>query len=590
MKCWILIAYIPIPVFKEKPELHTALQQRLFHQCLKIVLESLKTTGKEGETFRDSYGDQRICYPRIAAYLADYPEQILINCAAAYNSPVTTAKFHGLGDAKPHARRTKNWIMSRIADACRVANPEDIAMYLEASKTFGLNAVDQPFWEDFEGYEPDLVICPDILHGLFRFWRDHILKWIQNLVGNKELDLRVKALQPITGIRHFKHGISHLSQWTGREDRELQRIILAVIAGVPTINERAMRSLRAFHDFLYLAQYRSHSTTTLRYLDQALATFHSTKSVFISNGARRGKKKTRVIPHFNIPKMAGLHMYSYHIPRMGTSIQFSTEITETCHQTMTKAPYKATNCREFFVQMCEYLIRQDTLSLTADLGWWYFTRSGPPPMQRTPDYSLFIRKMIELTKKEERLEMRNKTRAKNNYMWLTVKADRTGVSLDTISKEYQLRGFSVAFVTFLRQETVEPVPRHTGFNVDVWYRFRIQRTLIQDEEELADPQTIQAVPHVVHKKRHGLHNCVLIKVDEDAEDVGIQGNLLSKSYQQLTASNRLSYSSSPLNFSVEGITIPSSVRNSLGICLLVFRASDQRYASEHVPCAVSPQA
>jgi hypothetical protein len=529
MKCWILIAYIPLPVFTEKSELHTALQHRLFHQCLKIVLKSLEVAGKEGKLFRDSYGHQRVGYPRLAAYLADYPEQVLINCAAPYNSPVTTAQYHDLGDAKPHPRRTKHWIMSRIAEAHRVAKADDIAAYLEAAKVLGLNAVDQPFWENLEGYEPDLVICPDILHGLFRFWRDHILKWIQNLVGSTELDRRVKALQPITGIRHFKHGLSHLSQWTGREDRELQRIILAVIAGVPTVNERTMRCLRAFHDFLYLAQYRSHSTTTLKYLDQALSTFHTTKSVFIANGARCGKKKTRVIPHFNIPKMAGLHSYSYHIPRMGTSVQFSTEITETCHQTMAKAPYKATNRREFFTQMCEYLNQKDTLSLMADLGSWHFMQPSQASKQWTVDYSLFLRKMVELAKKQERLEMRNKKRAENNYMWLTVKPDRNGVSLEATVAEYCLHGFPQAFSTFLRQHTLDPMPRHPGFDVDIWYRFRIQRTVTQDEEELADPQTIQAVPHTVRKKRHGLHNCVLVKVDENADDVGIQGDLFSNS-------------------------------------------------------------
>jgi hypothetical protein len=54
---------------------------------------------------------------------------------------------------------------------------------------------------------------------------------------------------------HFTNGISHLSQWSGHDDRELQRNLLVVIAGAPRIDAPAMRCLRAFHDFLYLAQY-----------------------------------------------------------------------------------------------------------------------------------------------------------------------------------------------------------------------------------------------------------------------------------------------------------------------------------------------
>ena len=199
-------------MFLDDGAIRTALQQRLFHQCLKIILQTLKTAGKEGRLFRDSYGHQRIGYPRIAAYLADYPEQILINCAAPNNSPVTTAQYHDLGDPNPHPPRTKDWIISRISEARQAADPNDVHQYLAVAKTLGLNAVDQPFWEELEGYEPELVMSTDILHGLHRFWRDHILKWIRNLVGVEELDCilasgrstRIISLSYSVGCRTLK--------------------------------------------------------------------------------------------------------------------------------------------------------------------------------------------------------------------------------------------------------------------------------------------------------------------------------------------------------------------------------------------------
>jgi hypothetical protein len=64
--------------------------------------------------------------------------------------------------------------------------------------------------------------------------------------------------------------------------------------------------------------------------------------------------------------MAGLQQYAYHIPRMGSLMQFSTEITETCHQTMTRAAYKVTNHKDFFTQMCAYMNRQARLTLTLE--------------------------------------------------------------------------------------------------------------------------------------------------------------------------------------------------------------------------------
>jgi hypothetical protein len=95
-------------------------------------------------------------------------------------------------------------------------------------------------------------------------------------------------MQPLSGMRHFKDGISHLSQWSGRDDKELMKVLLVAIAGAPKIDRAVMRCMRSLHDFIYLAQYRSHSTTTLEYLEQSLKIFHSLKWIFVTNGARRG--------------------------------------------------------------------------------------------------------------------------------------------------------------------------------------------------------------------------------------------------------------------------------------------------------------
>jgi hypothetical protein len=529
-KCWILIAYIPIPTFIDPKSIHTALQQRLFHQCLKFVLRSIERAGKTGRLLRDSLGNRRLCYPRIAAYLADYPEQILINVAAGNNSPVTTARYHNLGDPKPHPRRTRGWILSRISEACQKVDPEDVNAYWTAAKELGLNAVDQPFWEDFPEYEPDLVICPDILHGLFRFWRDHILDWVQFLVGKQELDKRLAALQPIIGFRHFPNGIAHLSQWTGREDRELQRVLLAAIADAPNLGSDAIRCLRAFHNFLYLAQYRSHSTTTVRYMEQALDTFHSLKGVFIRNGARRGKNGTT--KHFLIPKLSNLHMYTYHIPRMGTSVQFSTEITETCHQSMAKMAYKATNRKNFFVQMCAYLNRDAVLSLMEELVIWLIEedkkRSGTSARYRarySRDYASFVGQMAEAAKKQERLETLQASRSRGSYIWLTIRPDEQNMTIDAISSFYGLHAFRLTFTQFLAQYS-RPIPVNLSvLRSDTWYRFRIQRPTVQDEDELADTRTVQAVPPPIQGNKYGRCSCVLIKVDEDAEETGIKGML-----------------------------------------------------------------
>jgi hypothetical protein len=235
------------------------------------------------------------------------------------------------------------------------------------------------------------------------------------------------------------------------------------IAGSPRIDVNTMRCLRAFHDFLYLAQYRSHTTTTLGYLEQSFTVFHQLKKIFIQNKARRGKKGG-VIRHFCFPQMAGLQMYAYHIPRMGTSVQFSTEITETCHQAMAKAPYRATNRRDFFTQMCAYMNRQAQLTLVEEFAAWNFermeTRIARRELAATPDYLAFVRRMTLAAKKNERLEIRNKSRANNGYSWLTVKPDKSKVPVDTLLRDYNLRApsFHASLISLLAQYSPRDMP------------------------------------------------------------------------------------------------------------------------------------
>lgn len=362
---WILIGYIPITQFHTN---QTAAEARLFHQCVRHILKPLVDAGNNGTEMADSKGDTRFCFPLLAGHIADYPEQILIACAAGNNSPVTTAGFHQLDDAKASPPRTYKWTMCQIRRAMEAVNPANMTAYHEVAKNLGLNDVYEPYWKDFPRFRPELVICPDILHGLIRLWRDHLLKWIIRLVGHQELDSRLKALQHVPGWRYFRGGIKHLSQWTGREDRELQRTLVAVVANAPKVDKDVMRCIRAFHDFLYVAQYRSHSDITIGYLKDALRIFHATKKIFITNKSRRGKKQ--VIPHFRIPKLAGMHVYIRHIPEMGSSPQFSTEIVESLHRPMAKDPYRATNRKDFVPQMCRVMDRAERIRFSVEFLAW----------------------------------------------------------------------------------------------------------------------------------------------------------------------------------------------------------------------------
>ena len=363
---WITIAYLPVAAFRKD---NGDNESRLYHQCVKHVLSPLARPGRVGLSLVDSVGAVRSCHPIVAAHFADLPEQSIINVVARRCSTVTTARYKQLGESTPQPLRTYEWIMANIRGTCDEVDPREVAMYHKAALKLGLNSVTEPYWADLPWYQPELCLCPDILHGLLRFWRDHILKWIIILVGKAELDNRIQVLQHVRGWQSFNKGINHLSQWTGREDRELQRVIIAVIANSPKIDKRVMRCLRAFHDFLYICQYRSHTSATLGYLENALRIFHATKQVFVTVGARNDKNG-QPMRHFRIPKISAFHMYSRHIREMGSTPQFSTEIVESLHRPMAKAAYRATNRKEYMVQMCRYMDRIERLRYFHEFTAW----------------------------------------------------------------------------------------------------------------------------------------------------------------------------------------------------------------------------
>jgi hypothetical protein len=449
---WILIGYIPVVHFDDNRDLQGTLINRLFHQCMAIILQSLVKPGRFGMHMADAAGNVRKYYPLVAAYLADYPEQILINVAAGNASPVTLAGYDELGDPEPSPPRTREWILQKIEDICAIVDPADIKKYLNEAKDAGLNGVNEPFWKDLPRYQPELAICPDILHGVLRFWRDHIFLWAQRLVGVAELDRRIKVLQPIVGFKRYPKGVANMAQWTGREDRELQRILIAVVAGAPNIDAKVMRSLRAFHDFIYLVQYRSHSDVTLGYLSDALKTFHRTKDVFIEKGVRRGK--SGIIDHFCIPKLAALHTYITHIPEMGTSPQYSTEITEACHRPMAKDAYKATNHKDYVEQMCRFLDRNEKIRAQREFITWAKLEIPRRELRASiadfsPRYQDQSMEILRRMQDAELKEQERRTRPRKRGLWLTEKPKRMYGDLSTLCDEYLLPDLKSAINSFL---------------------------------------------------------------------------------------------------------------------------------------------
>ena len=114
--------------------------------------------------------------------------------------------------------------------------------------------VDEPFWEDLPYTDICKVICQDTLHGLHKAFKDHTAQWSINCITPFEIDNRVRRMPKTPGFRHFSGGISKISQCSGREAKDLERIFLSVLPGAQSPG--AIIATRAELDFIYTAGWK----------------------------------------------------------------------------------------------------------------------------------------------------------------------------------------------------------------------------------------------------------------------------------------------------------------------------------------------
>ncbi|KIK32995.1 hypothetical protein CY34DRAFT_27121 [Suillus luteus UH-Slu-Lm8-n1] len=302
----ILIAYLPISKLEcFSQDTQSAECYRLFHYCMTQVLQPLVSAGRDGVEITCSDQQVRQMHPIVAAYIADFPEQCLVACCMENHCP-----------------------------KCTVGRDNDEIFESEQ----GLQAIYSPFWAILPHNDIFQCMTPDILHQLHKgVFKDHIVSWCMDIIGKDTLDAHFKAMSS-----------------------ELQRVFLGVIAGA--VNNRVIAAVRAVLDFVYYAQYRSHTEHTLSRMQAALTLFHANKDVFVELGVRK---------YFNIPKIHSMVHYIDSIHLFGTTDGFNTELPERLHIDFAKCAYRASNQRDYVIQMTTWLQRQESLHIQdAYLQWW----------------------------------------------------------------------------------------------------------------------------------------------------------------------------------------------------------------------------
>ncbi|EDR06040.1 uncharacterized protein LACBIDRAFT_329283 [Laccaria bicolor S238N-H82] len=282
----VLLAYLPtskLGHITNKSSHHRCISN-LFHHCMQTIVKPLERAGHDGIILISGDGAARRCFPILAAYVGDYPEQVLVSLVKTGTCPICPAPRDEIGD----------W------DS--ILEPRDAQNVIEA-----LNAIDK-------GATEFMKACADagIKPVQCVFWKN--LPYID-----------ISSLSRLTSCSNCIKGCSNISSGG------FGLFLLALVADVRLpdghSNVRLVRTVRAVLNFIYLARYPIHTSKTLAQMNDALHTFHVNCDILVSLGIRT---------HFNIPKLHNASHYYELIQLYGTADNFNTEFTERLHIDLAK--------------------------------------------------------------------------------------------------------------------------------------------------------------------------------------------------------------------------------------------------------------
>lgn len=531
--CWVLFAKIPVSKFAktyfnttlteaEKKGMPALLRKILFHECLRHALAPLRIRSIDGlkpqepRMLLDAHARVRLGFSVVLGWCTDLEEHQDILGLARYSCPKCLARFKDLdtwvaGEHQPCGPRTSDSILNEVLRIRHEYPKASTWQFKMLAKTSGLSGVERFCWE---GHWGDFcrIVALDDLHGIMKALKDHLFSWIVASIGADRVDAGLIAQPHRIGLCNFPNGITHISQFSGRENRDLQRHIIGGVIGADGATPALLKSLRGALDFSYTAQLPMHTDRTLRLMQEHLAVYNKSKYYFIQNRTRTSKRGE---PHMRIPKAHNWEHFAADIRDHGTLDNTSTETGETLHKKKCKRPYALSNRKDPDRQILDRLMREEIIDDFARFIGWQLQKVSES--DNSDGFPSSCAADVDLLREARAEEVTNTLPGIR-----LAKRPHYSLATNTIAAIYDCPDFVPAlhryFVGDGDRGFTQRARSYTGVfdvppqlrNLDVWQRFSLERRLPN--------KYYSAQPHIIHCRpplgaRTAVYDTVLVEVD-----------------------------------------------------------------------------
>ncbi|KAG8731629.1 hypothetical protein FRC10_001590 [Ceratobasidium sp. 414] len=351
----VLLGFLPVDGFEDvaNDDERQRMKADLVHRAMETMFAPLVAALKTGVEMWCVDGRLRHVFLLVTTYMADWPKQNLQSCTTEGSCPVCTTKRKGRGELSDEPVPLQDWeeTLRAIQAYFDFRRKRDL-------QTMGLKPV-WPWWASLDHINLATCLTPNLLHQLYQgIFKSHLMRWLQYLVGVKELDTCFTSTTQAAGMRHFGKGVSHVQQWTGQESKEMLKQVAPLVAGTLKPPELSQLVLSAI-DFIYRAHSSSMTNSKIDELDTVLETFHRLKVLMVEQGFYGSSAWFD-----RIPKLQMLMHYSHAIHELSTPDGYNTDALEHLHIEYAKEPWQASN-KEAIRIHCTYMNKW----LKAMTGW-----------------------------------------------------------------------------------------------------------------------------------------------------------------------------------------------------------------------------